>query len=565
MPTVLKNDVSTNIARMVYEGIRNKTTRIYFFLGKTLPWTEGTEEDPNTGAVTIISDTTAAPTPNASRLYERETRSNIIGMKLVNITDVAFAIKRLNWSSGTVYDMYDDRYSVNSPAPSGAVDIADARMTVITDEFYIYKCISNNYGAPSTVKPTSTSTGYIGPLSDGYIWKYMGLVDDIQRAKFLNAEYVPVSSTSTTSFLSTGIKLPEITDGGSGYPNGVDDIVVNIIGDGTGAEISLQATDGIIDTVSLDNPGSGYTTASVEIDATATGSGSGATFTVALQDPESTTAASAIDGELSYISVVSGGSGYDSNSYVEIDGNGDGLASATLSFDANGSITEVTLNNRGTNYTSATARIIRNNSNTGNDAELYVIIAPSGGHGKDIVGESYASTLGFHVTTQDEVNQGVFVGNDYRQSGLIISPLAYASPEVTVREQYTADYGSACFLLGVEGIDYTDFPQDMILTNQVTGDELIVVQSDVLKNPGGDVIGAKILVQSLDDTLPEVGDTFTYPTGTTGETASIELQTGDITAPEVDKFSGSMIFINNRTPFRKSIEQIVNLRTYLNF
>lgn len=579
MPTVLKNDISYNIAKSVYEGIRNRSTRMYFFLGRSQPWEETTEQvtlDTGVTVTNVISDTTSAPTPSGSRSYERQTRADIIGMKNVSISDVSFAIKRVDWSGGTVYDMYDDRYSVESPAPSGAVDIADARMTVMTDEYNVYKCIFNNDGGESQVKPSGTSVGYIGPLSDGYIWKYMGTVDDIYRTKFLSSEYLPVRNALSQAYFQTGITTPTQVSAGSGYD--IDNLTVHITGDGTvTAQVTpiVDSETGAITSLSVTNPGEGYTTAAVvfNVPDTTAGTpgaeGTGASYTVDLSqgdttDPQAAVQASAVDGELSHIAVVSGGTQYDPNTdTIVITGNGDGLATASFEVDANGSITSVTLNNRGSNYTICTATVQRAASITGAvDATLYVIIAPVGGHGKDMVAETYASTLGFHVTTQDELNQGIFVGNDYRQSGLIYSPLKFLTSGSQVRQQFTADYGSTCYLLTVEGVNLVDFPNDLILTNQLIGDhQLRVIQAEDLKNQSGTIIGTSMIVQPLDEHAPEVGDTYLFPEGG----AAFELAVGSITDPEVDKFSGSLVFINNRTPFRKNIEQIVNLRTYLNF
>ena len=63
-------------------------------MGKTLTW-----EDEN-----------VPPFPIDSFAYELGTRNEIITMKEIKPTDVAFVIPRYNWKINTVYDQYDDQY-----------------------------------------------------------------------------------------------------------------------------------------------------------------------------------------------------------------------------------------------------------------------------------------------------------------------------------------------------------------------------------------------------------------------------------------------------------------------
>jgi hypothetical protein len=67
---------------------------------------------------------------------------------------------------------------------------------VITDEFKVYKCISNNSGAISTIKPTSTSTtaGVSETTADGYQWKYMYTINTTSLERFYTSSWVPVKT-----------------------------------------------------------------------------------------------------------------------------------------------------------------------------------------------------------------------------------------------------------------------------------------------------------------------------------------------------------------------------------
>ena len=98
---------------------------------------------------------------------------------------------RTDWVSGTVYDEYDDTYTSSNQSNSGAQSLAEANFFVVTDEFKVYKCISNNLNGASTVKPTSTGTS-VFELSDKYNWKFMFQISASDQNKFLDADYIPV-------------------------------------------------------------------------------------------------------------------------------------------------------------------------------------------------------------------------------------------------------------------------------------------------------------------------------------------------------------------------------------
>jgi hypothetical protein len=91
----MKGSLHNSIADGIYNEVISRYTRYYYFLGKTLTWED--ELDP--------------PFPTDSFAYELSTRNEIITMKEIKPTDVAYVIQRNNWVNGTVYDQYDDQYS----------------------------------------------------------------------------------------------------------------------------------------------------------------------------------------------------------------------------------------------------------------------------------------------------------------------------------------------------------------------------------------------------------------------------------------------------------------------
>src|SRR6056300_1761866 len=123
-------------------------------------------------------------------------------------------------TTDTVYSMYRDTDE----------DMYDRQFYVLTNEYNVYKCLYNNKGGASTVKPTGFSTSSF-TTSDGYTWKYMYTISLGDANKFLTSVHMPVK-TITASDGSTesdrqlavqnaavngAIEVIETVNVGSGY------------------------------------------------------------------------------------------------------------------------------------------------------------------------------------------------------------------------------------------------------------------------------------------------------------------------------------------------------------
>lgn len=115
----------------------------------------------------------------------------IFGKKIVPFTDVKFMVRRITWKYGEVYDQYDD-----------TLDLSAKNFFVISEpedesgDYYVFKCLFNNYGSPSYDKPTFTSDlaleNYTLITGDGYIWKYMYQTTSVQAKTFSTKTLFPV-------------------------------------------------------------------------------------------------------------------------------------------------------------------------------------------------------------------------------------------------------------------------------------------------------------------------------------------------------------------------------------
>ena len=176
---------------------------------------------------------------------------------------------------------------------------------VVTSDYNVYKVISNNNGAQSTVMPTGTSN--IITTGDGYKWKYMYSISASDVIKFVTSDFIPVKtigkSTVEGDVGGLGTAAPDdnssqwdvengatdgtieharVTAGGSSY--GSDgNYNVAISGDGASGQLQVTVSSGAITAVTVNAVGSGYSVASIDnglLQTATSSSGTGATFDI---------------------------------------------------------------------------------------------------------------------------------------------------------------------------------------------------------------------------------------------------------------------------------------------
>lgn len=200
--SLLSSSIHTTLAQVIQNEIISRSAKYYFALGRNYTW--GTTND-------------AAPDAIDTYSYEIQARKDMVKLSEIGPNDVSIVINRNDWTVGFVYDDYDE-YTPTKPSFTGAQSLETSTFYVVTDEFNVYKCLFNSNGAPSLEKPTGTQVAPIGPLSDGYIWKFMYNIPLFLRNKFLTATQMPVTTALTSQFYSFG-RLSQIVvnNRGSGY------------------------------------------------------------------------------------------------------------------------------------------------------------------------------------------------------------------------------------------------------------------------------------------------------------------------------------------------------------
>ena len=255
MANSIRTGLHFSVADTILKEIQYQRSNYFFFLGKIEKWLP---DDVYVDANLINSD------------YENTNiRTNILYINKVAPTDVSLVTKRTLWTTSTVYDQYDHTKDLNS-----------LTFFVVTDEYNVYKCLSNNNGVPSTIKPVGKPTIPL-KLADGYIWKYMYAIPSFKKAKFMSYSYIPVQTALSDSFYNNGSIDDVIVEfGGSGYtdaPNVTISLVgAAVAGFGATGHVTVDGS-GHVTGVVISTGGTGYT-AGVRLTVT-TSSGAGAELT----------------------------------------------------------------------------------------------------------------------------------------------------------------------------------------------------------------------------------------------------------------------------------------------
>lgn len=139
----------------------------------------------------------------------------------------------------------------------------------------VFKCLYNNNSGASTIMPEIALDGQLPEnpyveTSDGYRWKYLYTIPSGLKNKFFTDKFMPVIRESIVLDNAGPGRLDiiRITDSGNGYFSGgtVNNYsILSVNGDGTGANLTVDVLNGIINDVNILKGGNNYTTATITI------------------------------------------------------------------------------------------------------------------------------------------------------------------------------------------------------------------------------------------------------------------------------------------------------------
>lgn len=273
-----------------------------------------------------------------------------------------------------------------------------------------------------------------------------------------------------------------------------------------------------------------------------------------IESRQSTVELTAKDGAIHAIRVIDPGSGYNTVPTVQIVGDGFGAtATVVLQDSVNGTgIERIDILTEGSGYTSVTA--VLSGATFSSPAVLSVPVSPKGGHGKDAISELYAKSIMFHGQLSKEKNKDFLSTNDYRQVCIMKNPKIFGK-----NQNVRSSISSTCFVaIGPKNqSNFTNITIDMIMTHTVGGKtyNFRVIE----KNADYSATESALLLSYLDNYIPSAS--AIYANSTVGVTFT-SLSKLD---PDVNKFSGEMLTIDNRPKFYASNEQIIVASNSLTF
>ena len=269
MPAIITNKFRLHNTSNFVESFSESSPNIYYLaIGRPQAFATSTGGDSRTQ----FEGTDVSPlTPTDSVSDEFYFFDDVIAAKRITTSDISRVIPRRNWTTGTTYDMYRGDYgqyikgssSSTITANSGATSLADATFYVLSSANHVYKCLSNNGNAASTVEPTGTSTSIL-TTGDSYKWKYMYSLTASEQTNFLSTDFMHVSTDTTVAAAAVDGALDTIlikTAGSSGT-NGTH-ASVPIRGDGSSGVCSVVVSGGAVTAVTVTTAGTGYTFAYV--------------------------------------------------------------------------------------------------------------------------------------------------------------------------------------------------------------------------------------------------------------------------------------------------------------
>lgn len=338
----------------------------------------------------------------------------VFGLKLDNL-DLSFMANIIFWTEGRIYDKYDDQsiledkdfYVIIEPDIEGGV-------------YDIFKCISNNYNAPSLVKPQTISSinsiDGIYNLTDGYVWKYMTSIPSNVFRKFSTRGFAPIPRNGQVEGIAKdGIDFIEVVnrDTNLGYQRLQGTINAQ-------SEISIYVLN--INSVFFEGINS-YRDSVLYVESQESGVilypiiGSrkvGQNLEVTLQGDVYT------DFNLNEDILI------EILPQIKINGNGTGAIAIPI-FSGN-RINGIRILNTGQGYTQAVAQIIdplyftQSSAQTNIKANIRPIISPKGGHGANSVKELLSSSIGLSASISSTNGTNIPDTNTYSSLGLVKNP-----------------------------------------------------------------------------------------------------------------------------------------------
>ena len=267
----------------------SNSNNIYFFIGRHTSWYDQYAANSNYG--TTASPTLSegnVPVPYDNGDFYNEIHDDILSLKKIGYSNVRKVVRRYNWVQGTKYTMFRPDYNQSNQTAQGTSQLLDSQFYVMNPTTYeVFKVLNNGV---SPTNPTGGSTGTTAPTAaaansdnivdftstDGYIYQYLYKLETNDVLYFTSTDFIPVKATSYASTVVTGaLDIALLKTAGSGLPVS-QDLYFRVKGagdDATNGFAVLKLTtsaSGTVQGAEITTRGRNYTYATVDLSAGAT-------------------------------------------------------------------------------------------------------------------------------------------------------------------------------------------------------------------------------------------------------------------------------------------------------
>jgi hypothetical protein len=537
MTTLITRKLQFNNAEQFKEEFAEPQPTIsYVFIGNHVPYVD--ENTPPSLSDTVVT--------------EKQAWDNMYAAKRVTGNDVELVIPKVIWTANTKYRQYDDTSSIPTLLSANTQQNLKP-MYVITADRNVYKCLSNNSSANSTVKPTGDYTSSNGNIatSDGYLWKYMFNVKPSN--KFLTDEWIP--APTSTDALDYGVNSQGVIDGelstilvtqkGTNYRE-LSNIKVDSFTSGQ-STFRLANTSNVLSWFSIPTLAN---LANMSISGTGLSTGTYiskiylANGVIVL----SSDAFSTGGGNSNTVSITT-------RVYVDGDGVGINVYSTFSNTNINASQNDANVANIytvtiGTNYSRANVLIF----GSGTGANARAILSPKFGHGYNPAKELNANNvmIAVRIGEIDSSEDGVIsTSTTFRQFGLMRDPYKYGNTTPVTSANADAVISQTTNLQLVSGPAYT-------------------LNEYVYQGDSPNLASAYGFLNSVTDSgttvrLTKVVGTFVTGNPLIGATSGVSRTVTSTSNPTFQPYSGDMLYIENDTAITRSDGQAENIKMIVSF
>jgi hypothetical protein len=482
---------------------------------------------------------------------DKSIHDDMIALKRINSEQVRAVVRRFNWNPtiNPKFDMWRPDYSYANFAqvdPDGvgaqtaAQSLSAAKYYVINNNYEVFKCLYNgtSSSSPSGINASLEPKRNPGPtgegvydsatgiftehpdVSNGYVWKYLYTIPTNDVLRFLSTDFMPIVEDSTVKTLaaSQGGSISAVIVRGVGSNLPASEVIyAAILGDGTGGRVRIETNQtGNITTAYLVNSsgqrvnvsGSGYTYANILL----------------------------------------------KNGYLFE--NADLTTPFTVSASASG--------------------------------HVEVIVSPMNGHGSDVISELLAKRIMANIRLTYSEGSGDFpVDNDFRRIGIIKNPKLPA-PSTNYATQDTL---SGIYALKLNTVSGAFQPDEIVEQEIATGqfakgtvvswvwDEVPVGQtptSGVLKyfqspdlHTDNGVVRAFVsnaskIVEGQTSLITGAVETAYSTGGAVLPLLGLSFTNG-LAKPELAKYTGDIVYVENRRLITRAPDQIEDIKLVIEF